>query len=123
MVRDMCCRVNSEEEGFPATLSHIRPSVALNEGIPHSGSAGGNRGKSLAIGCDPKCVVQVSIQTTATYQMVVCALFLDDTSIQYDDTINPFKRRDSMRNKHNRLIGKVPGQIRKNPLFGRCIEG
>src|SRR5260370_13710749 len=79
--------------------------------------------KPSAIGCDGECAVEVSILASATHQIVVRALFLDDTSIQHNDAVNPFERRDPMRNENDRLMGKVPGQIHKNLSFGGCIEG
>src|SRR5947207_2716378 len=79
--------------------------------------------KTLRRRCDGEGVIQVSILAPITHQMVVRALFLDDTSIQHNDAVSPFERRDPMGNENDRLMGKVPGQIRKNLSFGGRIKG
>ena len=40
--------------------------------------------------------VKTTVQTAPTYELIVCALLLDNTVIEYNDTVNPFERGDSV---------------------------
>ena len=54
-------RVNYKQGPYPAKWSPIRPTMGFKEGELYSRSARGDGGNSLAIGCDGKGVVQVSV--------------------------------------------------------------
>src|SRR5207245_7520797 len=101
MVGDVSYRVNSKESPNPAKWSPIRPCIRLTEGIFYSRSARGDRGKPSAIGFDSDCVVQVSVLASVSHQMVVRALFIDDTSIQHHDAVNRFECADPMGRNDN----------------------
>lgn len=66
--------------------------------------------------------MQVGVETAGTYQLVVRSLFFDHASVQHDNTVNPFERGDPMRNKDDRLMGKVLCQMRKHPSLGWRVE-
>src|SRR5947207_13153305 len=107
MVRNTSYRVNHKEGPYPAKWSPIRPCIRLTEGIFYSRSARGDRGKLSAIGFDTEGVVTVSVLASVSDQMVVRALFLNVTSSQHNDPVNPCECGDPVGNKDDRRMRNV----------------
>src|SRR5260370_15689256 len=71
---------------------------------------------------DGWCVVQGGVEAAVVYQLWVGALFLDHTTIHYDNAVNPVKRRDPVRDKDHCLVPKMLRQICENPSFRGSVQ-
>src|SRR5260221_244877 len=63
------------------------------------------------------CAVKVGVYATATDQLLVGTLFLDDAAIYRDNAVHPFKRCDPVRNKDDCLVRELLYQVCKDPSF------
>ena len=104
--------------------THTRPNArgfghVLNSQADTFSSAGMPKDwkEGLVTRRDGWCVMQVGVEAAVTNQLWMGALFLDHASIHYDNTVNPAKRGDPVRDKDHCLVSKMLRQICKNPSF------
>jgi len=67
--------------------------------------------------------VQRGVQAAPDDQLFVCALILDHALIQNNNAVYPFERGDTVRDEEDGLLREIACQARKNPAFGRTIQG
>ena len=65
--------------------------------------------------------MQVGVEAAVANQLWMGSLFLNHTSIHYDNSVNPIKRGEPVRNEDHCLVSKMLCQICENPSFGGRI--
>jgi hypothetical protein len=88
----------------------LRLSILTGEGVEPLSASRGRR------------VMKESVQATIADQSIMRTLLLNDTAVQYDDTVDPFERGDSVRHKDNCFVREALDEVCENPPFGGNVQ-